>query len=1059
MKLLFTVDLSGTQDTLLTPTERNTFAQLRTALIPSLLLGDRLFRHGETFLLDGAHCEYVKKMIDGLRLTNVSYETGELPDVDDLTAEAVDGGVLVQWTTIDAYITEIYTKIGDGDWTVQPVDKGASEVTVSVEDIGVLVQVRARFTDDNGRFSPNYATAEATTEDFSEDDDQVLFGESVTLPNLAGLNDYSNNSIDRWSLATMNTTEVGLSQLVAFLPEYDHQYNLHIAQHDDKVYVLGNRVEYGGGSPTLVLHELVADNLNNGTHEVSYPNSPDESTITVSSFVFYGDAAEEPGVGIGLLCSGSILYTITTTGVVTLLKTDTRNFTSMAYDSTSGHVFAVEANAPYIFVIDPLTGDLIQDESGDVFYGIAAESESGYDLQFIKSLAVSAVTEGLPELIAFMYESETEQHYIGTIDLTELTATFDRPMDDQFESIFYVTFPEAPQALVGVTFHEAFNLPNLTPGTLYNIAEGPSLLRRFDFSDSQEDAAVAWSESDGYFYHVAQNVVLGGETSSVVFNKWHPDYEDEITSIELSGHLKLETVDYNYNNSYIADGGDDMYDTGNFLGTNRGSDVIQYTHAQQSSDEEESDFVEIADGTVADGTAFFGSSSEYFTNMYTGLFVLASRGIDIEWFEVAGGLGADSGGHLSSRKFYVTVGPTTYTVFNKKIYEASEDPSVNHLIIVNGDTTNAVQLYNADTNSDMDRISGLGGSNTELYYLLYAGRDGYKYTDSEDEAIAEAFLQIVSGQADLTAALAALNTSVTDVTSEMGEHLYTFSDHGNSTGTQEFGDLYGIDEPNAMVATRRAVASDYSFDGPFILADDNGLYEITKDGVVSNPVSTGDSPVVGMAWYNDTLYGVTSDGPYLIVIDPDTRQFVNTVEGGEDEAGFDTILTVDGSDLSFQCRGLTVRQVGEEQQLVLLTSGDEDAIVYTYSLNPETGECTLLTGFDEQFIDLTSYGTSPPITSEWFGAYEAEVSISVNVSSDAPVPDIENMEAQWNPEGYSEDGTIPTTGWVDTTVDDFVPSGEGGGGHLVIGRPADNILLRLRYTSPSVSDWKYVWYD
>ena len=78
----------------------------------------------------------------------------------------------------------------------------------------------------------------------------------------------------------------------------------------------------------------------------------------------------------------------------------------------------------------------------------------------------------------------------------------------------------------------------------------------------------------------------------------------------------------------ISDGGDDMYDSGNYIYTNLFSE-IPYTHTRMTdppvSDTNVatlSDFV--YDGTVQSGDTYFNSGSTYFTNLYPGLFFMSS---------------------------------------------------------------------------------------------------------------------------------------------------------------------------------------------------------------------------------------------------------------------------------------------------------------------------------------------------------------------------------------------------------------------------------------------------
>ena len=197
----------------------------------------------------------------------------------------------------------------------------------------------------------------------------------------------------------------------------------------------------------------------------------------------------------------------------------------------------------------------------------------------------------------------------------------------------------------------------------------------------------------------------------------------------------------------IQDGGIDMYDDGNHLSTNRltsyedGKDgdiddyvfdegdvlvgVIGWTHTALSIegpddlatyDDQYTD--PPADGEIVDGEAAFGSGSEYFTNMYPGLFVLGSQGIDINEFSILGDIGADGGGEVEVNSYSYG----GYVAYLKSVYDTS-DPSINQIIITNG--SGLTQLY--DENSQYDDHSIQGSIGDELYYLLVSRK-----VDEED---------------------------------------------------------------------------------------------------------------------------------------------------------------------------------------------------------------------------------------------------------------------------------------------------------------------------------------
>ena len=103
----------------------------------------------------------------------------------------------------------------------------------------------------------------------------------------------------------------------------------------------------------------------------------------------------------------------------------------------------------------------------------------------------------------------------------------------------------------------------------------------------------------------------------------------------------------------IEDGGDDMYDSGNFMNTNltqNWDDIkegeidddgplaqasIPYTHTQADNEDGDNEYYNPPmDGSVKPGDSYFGSGSKYFTNMYPGLFLMISDKISISEFNI-----------------------------------------------------------------------------------------------------------------------------------------------------------------------------------------------------------------------------------------------------------------------------------------------------------------------------------------------------------------------------------------------------------------------------------------
>ena len=152
----------------------------------------------------------------------------------------------------------------------------------------------------------------------------------------------------------------------------------------------------------------------------------------------------------------------------------------------------------------------------------------------------------------------------------------------------------------------------------------------------------------------------------------------------------------------IIDGGNDMYDTGNFLSTSLGS-KIPYSNG------------------VVSTHAALGTGGSYFTRKSPGLFAFVGDLAGPTSFSTSGNLGADGAGLVSVTSLFRTVGGMSYQGFIKRVYSSS-NPSVNHLIIV-ASRSGLGHGYSTSTDSDLHFIDGLSGS-SRVYYLLFATQNG-----------------------------------------------------------------------------------------------------------------------------------------------------------------------------------------------------------------------------------------------------------------------------------------------------------------------------------------------
>jgi uncharacterized delta-60 repeat protein len=241
--------------------------------------------------------------------------------------------------------------------------------------------------------------------------------------------------------------------------------------------------------------------------------------------------------------------------------------------------------------------------------------------------------------------------------------------------------------------------------------------------------------------------------------------------LSLTGAIDSERL-FRYVSFGIDDGYDDMYDDGNFINTNltqlfddiSGFDgsgdgrveellSVPNTHSaaldEDDLEDEGSPVYEPAmDGQVMSGEGCFGDNSSYFTNYYPGMYAMVATNISIEEFSIVGDLGSGDSTENDSTMLVVHEG-ATYTVFVKVSRYGSggesNEPSINHMIIVPGGPGGLTQTINEDGNDYDDHcIRGLTGRKSIAY--LVVARQTSDYISYEDaEAIAVKFLDVTGG--------------------------------------------------------------------------------------------------------------------------------------------------------------------------------------------------------------------------------------------------------------------------------------------------------------------------
>ena len=227
-----------------------------------------------------------------------------------------------------------------------------------------------------------------------------------------------------------------------------------------------------------------------------------------------------------------------------------------------------------------------------------------------------------------------------------------------------------------------------------------------------------------------------------VFNN-HEQYNIRVVNLSLNS-----TVEDSYHNSGIDAGIEILWfngivvvasvgnkgPAGGYNTANSAPANDPFIIAVGASDEHNSP--EYSDDTIVD-SADFGTNGRYITRKYPGLFVLVAEMTDVDYFEITGDLGADGGGSADGAILQSHMFGATYYGFVKRVYNAG-DPSVNHLIIV-ADNPSADHTFATYTNDDFHRVSNLT-SNRRLYYLLYAGENGFYIDDNATLNIMETFI-------------------------------------------------------------------------------------------------------------------------------------------------------------------------------------------------------------------------------------------------------------------------------------------------------------------------------
>lgn len=228
--------------------------------------------------------------------------------------------------------------------------------------------------------------------------------------------------------------------------------------------------------------------------------------------------------------------------------------------------------------------------------------------------------------------------------------------------------------------------------------------------------------------------------------------------------------DVSTTNYDITDGGLNLLDNGNSLNTNLNTN-IPYTHTQMTDppvnfEGQAGEINFLSSSSVNAGDSYFGSSSNYFTNLYPGLFVLVTENTSCNEFYIDGGVGDDCNSDLNSYQKTYTGFSENYTAFVKRYYNnISGNPSNNHIIIVNGVASGITHDYNsAGCDSDFHSLSGLTSAGTnKIYYLLLSQYPGEQIFNEQIDDIVEQFINLTD-TFGISSILSNLNTQYNNIT-------------------------------------------------------------------------------------------------------------------------------------------------------------------------------------------------------------------------------------------------------------------------------------------------------
>ena len=500
----------------------------------------------------------------------------------------------------------------------------------------------------------------------------------------------SDIAIRAFDFATGNLTNVtidlGLSEFGTGIYIGDTTYDIA----NDRLYVSSR----SGG-------ELVIDDISTKLF-VSSSSTNEDTVLTIDDADLLANDSDPDGDDLTITevsdSANGVEVVLNNDGTITYDPTALNIFQSLAEGQTLEDTFTytiTDGNGEFDTATVTLTVAGVNDAaniSGQSTGEVTEDTNvSDGNLSVTGTLNVTDVDTGEssfnPNAVAFARGNHGEQTARGTLTINadgEWEYTIDNSLD-------------AVQALgVGDSFTETFTVQSVD-GTEYEVTATVNGVN--DVPLAEDDELVAGASLAGLsISDIDSNLEQTNTIGSTSNGNNLP-----ITNIaSLLNNPYSFGYDNGFTSSAIGDGGHDMYDGGNRLSADGNS--FNYTNGQIVS------------------SSTFGQGSSYASYNFSGAFVLVAKDISINTFEISGNLGADGRGSVRGGSVSFEIAGTQYTTFYKTVFEASYDPTVSQLIIVEGDGSGITNNFPTNSDNNLQTVSGLNGVG-DLFYVLVAERD------------------------------------------------------------------------------------------------------------------------------------------------------------------------------------------------------------------------------------------------------------------------------------------------------------------------------------------------